>query len=162
MFPKFGFVYPVMSSYGVLVWLTQPLFTKLTINILYVVTNEENCQHDWKGTSALVWRFALYSVFITVPYLGQKMPRYFRPEIQKKKRWHFSCKSLVRFPLLLSECFPDSLLHTDILDNLKYLLLLSSNRGKNLHSAVCAKVFWGFLLFEVVWLLQCLREVLFL
>lgn len=41
----------------------------------------------------LVWTLALYSVFITVPYLDQKMPRYIRSEIQKKKRWFFSCKS---------------------------------------------------------------------
>lgn len=41
----------------------------------------------------LVWTLALYSVFVTVPYLDQKMPRYIRSEIQKKKSWCFSSKS---------------------------------------------------------------------
>lgn len=45
----------------------------------------------------------------------------------------------VRFPLFFSEHFPDSLFHTDTLDNLKNLLVLSSNSEEN--SVVYAKAF---------------------
>lgn len=67
----------------------------------------------------LVWTLALHNDFITVLYLEQKMQGCNRSEgnnqnvKQKEKRWHVKAMHCqVRFPLFLSECFPDSLLLT--------------------------------------------------
>lgn len=98
----------------------------------------------------LVWTLALHSDFITVLYLEQKMQGCNRSEGNnqnvKQKEKKMACKSnglSGQIPTVFVRML-SRLLVTDLLDDLKNLLVLSSNGGEN--SAVCAKVFWGFFL----------------
>lgn len=86
----------------------------------------------------LSWTLGLSGIFITVPYLNQKNAKIYLKYRKKKdgffmsKQWTVSSNSQI----FMCKCFPDSLLHIDILGNFKYLLVLSSNGGKGLHSTV--------------------------